>query len=352
MASLVNNNGSWALIFTRNRRQKNISLHLKVNSGTKKTAEILKGKMEADFALGIFDPWAEKNEMKIESWDVAVTAFLKAKKPVTGKSGLDVYRYALKSFWTHSKPARPDSVKSKALENWYHSSDLSPATLNNYLAHLRAFFAWCIEARYSDLNPALKLKLRRHKSPDPEHFSQEMIDSLVNKMNDWYETSGRIYLNSESGRYYLSDIVRFAVMSGCRLNEITGLQWSDCDFSGKTIHIREPKNGHDRYIGMFPALDSLLSEIPRSGIYVFTVNGERLDHARLSKRFKAFCRELGFSERLHFHSLRHTTGFYLANNGVNQKMIQTHLGHLDGRMTNRYTKVDLEGIRKEIGRLF
>lgn len=123
-------------------------------------------------------------------------------------------------------------------------------------------------------------------------------------------------------------------------------------FEGKKIHIREPKNGQDRYIGIFDAMNSLLSEIERSGEYVFTLSGARLDPARLSKRFKSFCRDLGYSERLHFHSLRHTTGFFLANAGINQKMIQTHLGHLDARMTSRYTKVDLEGMRKEIGKVF
>lgn len=352
MASLVNNNGSWSLVFTRSGRQKRVSLHLAATNETRKTATILKKKLEADFAMGLYDPWAESSELKPVSWSEAVTLFLREKKPITGRSGLDVYRYALKSFNEHANPARPDSVKPKQIQKWYHETDLAAATVTNYLNHLRMFFKWCKDNRYTDSDPSEGLKLKRHKQPDPEHFTMAMIDVLIGRMNAWYESGGRETIHSGSDRYYLVDVVRFAVMSGCRLNEITGLRWPDVDFVGKTVHIRLPKNGQDRYQAMFPAMETLLRSLISAGDYVFTLNGSRLDGSRLSKRFKYFVRECGFSERLHFHSLRHTTGYFLANNGVNQKMIQSHLGHLDGRMTNRYTKVDLDGMRKEIGRLF
>ena len=41
----------------------------------------------------------------------------------------------------------------------------------------------------------------------------------------------------------------------------------------------------------------------------------------------------------HPHMLRHATGFYLANNGVDTRTIQAYLGHRNIMHTVRYTQL-------------
>jgi site-specific recombinase XerD len=42
---------------------------------------------------------------------------------------------------------------------------------------------------------------------------------------------------------------------------------------------------------------------------------------------------------VHPHMLRHATGFYLANNGVDTRTIQAYLGHRNIMHTVRYTQL-------------
>ena len=44
-------------------------------------------------------------------------------------------------------------------------------------------------------------------------------------------------------------------------------------------------------------------------------------------------------ERVHPHKLRHSCGYYLANQGVDLRTMQDYLGHRDPRHTVLYTRV-------------
>ena len=58
---------------------------------------------------------------------------------------------------------------------------------------------------------------------------------------------------------------------------------------------------------------------------------------RVSKRFKFFARLAKLDERLHFHSLRHTTGSWLVMKGVPLRVIQAILGHASITTTEIYS---------------
>jgi len=50
-------------------------------------------------------------------------------------------------------------------------------------------------------------------------------------------------------------------------------------------------------------------------------------------------RAAGIDFPVHPHMLRHATGFYLANNGVDTRTIQAYLGHRNIMHTVRYTQL-------------
>lgn len=50
-------------------------------------------------------------------------------------------------------------------------------------------------------------------------------------------------------------------------------------------------------------------------------------------------------EGVHSHTLRHSCGFYLANQGYDLRLIQDYLGHRDPKHTVHYTRV--AGVRFE-----
>jgi site-specific recombinase XerD len=48
---------------------------------------------------------------------------------------------------------------------------------------------------------------------------------------------------------------------------------------------------------------------------------------------------------LHPHTIRHSTGYALANKGLDTRLIQDYLGHRDIQSTVRYTRVNHERFR-------
>jgi integrase len=60
-----------------------------------------------------------------------------------------------------------------------------------------------------------------------------------------------------------------------------------------------------------------------------------LDRSKLSKRFKAACRDAGVRE-VKFHDLRHTFVTRLAASGQPMRTIQEFLGHADSKTTRIY----------------
>jgi integrase len=57
-------------------------------------------------------------------------------------------------------------------------------------------------------------------------------------------------------------------------------------------------------------------------------------------------------ERLHFHSLRHTCGSWLAMRGVPQRVIQGILGHTDATSTEVYMHLQPEVMGKALEKTF
>lgn len=81
-------------------------------------------------------------------------------------------------------------------------------------------------------------------------------------------------------------------------------------------------------------------------------NGKAVRANRVSKRFKAMAEKAELDDRLHFHSLRHTTGSWLAMRGVPIQQIQSILGHSTSRVTERYSHLAPKALDKAMEETF
>ena len=72
--------------------------------------------------------------------------------------------------------------------------------------------------------------------------------------------------------------------------------------------------------------------------------GQPLTRQSVSYVVSAVARRAGL-EGVHPHTLRHSCGFYLANQGYDLRLIQDYLGHRDPKHTVHYTRV--AGVRFE-----
>lgn len=137
-------------------------------------------------------------------------------------------------------------------------------------------------------------------------------------------------------------LVKFAVATAMRQDEICRLHWADIDLTGRMAIVRDRKdprrkggnhqkvplldvNGYDPVV----LLKEQRAATPMSE-RVFPYNGKSLGTA-----FRRTCRELGILD-LHFHDLRHEATSRLFEAGFDIPEVSLVTGHKDWKMLRRY----------------
>jgi integrase len=159
---------------------------------------------------------------------------------------------------------------------------------------------------------------------------------------------------------YLRELVYFAVCTGMRQGEILSLRWPQVDLSRRVITVSSSqafitKNKRARVIPMTVGLLMMLAErrdqVTSQSDPVFQVDGLPLKADRVTKAFKRAVRSAGLSERIHFHTLRHTFASWLAQDGVSLFAIQKLLGHSSANVTQIYSHLQPDQMHDTVNRL-
>ncbi len=144
-------------------------------------------------------------------------------------------------------------------------------------------------------------------------------------------------------------IIRFAVATAMRQDEIARVEWRDFDASGRMLLIRNRKDprrkkGNDQRIPLLEVSGydacKIIEEQGRfSNIRdgrIFPYNGRSVGAA-----FRRQCRDLKIDD-LHFHDLRHEGTSRLFEAGFSIEQVALVTGHKDWKMLRRYTHLKPE----------
>jgi integrase len=145
-------------------------------------------------------------------------------------------------------------------------------------------------------------------------------------------------------RIPLARIIRFAVATAMRQDEICRVEWSDFDPENRMLLIRDRKdprrkNGNDQRIPLlnvsgYDACDLVEQQrafLSNNGGRIFPYNGRSVGTA-----FRRQCRVLKIDD-LHFHDLRHEGTSRLFEAGFSIEQVALVTGHKDWKMLRRYT---------------
>ncbi len=166
------------------------------------------------------------------------------------------------------------------------------------------------------------------------------------------------YLHDKKLNMYL--IVKVAIFTGMRLGEILHIRWSDINFEQNIINV-DGKTGK-RYV-VIPdfILKELTDNIKRLNIsdYVFkNKNGNAFNKGSISGEFSDIVDYLGYndnvkdiSDKVVFHTLRHTFCSQLALCDIPIYTISELAGHSKVDMTKRYAKITNDHKREALNKL-
>lgn len=230
---------------------------------------------------------------------------------------------------------------------------VTPATVNRDTIELlrrvvhRAADTW-------DVDVGRQPKWHKHRLEEPEERVREA---------SWDEED-RLFAQL---RPDLHPIVRFAILSGCRLGECRRLTWPDVDFERMEIRVvgksRKP-GGKLRIVPMTRAMVALLQgcrgqhpdhvftyvcDKPRTGRDGKTTRrkGQRYPISRDGwRRIWADALDRAGIRDFRLHDTRHTSATRGLRATGNLKALQKQLGHADIKTTAKYAHVQVDDIRQ------
>lgn len=164
--------------------------------------------------------------------------------------------------------------------------------------------------------------------------------------------------------------------TGLRLGEVCALEWSDIDFSAKTLHVqrsvqrlRNPSAQHKTALQLgTPKSDSSVREIPIPAFllpllqtkkleaagspFVFPgKNGAAMDPRTMQNHFKTLTKTLDIPNA-HVHTLRHTFATRCLEQHIGFEVLAQLLGHSSPRITmDHYAHATGENMRRSISKL-
>jgi len=136
------------------------------------------------------------------------------------------------------------------------------------------------------------------------------------------------------------NLVRGALLTGCRYSELTSMYVSDFNPDAGTVTVRTSKVGKRRHVVLTnegQTLFSMLTAGRQTGEPIFARDdGGQWGKSHQLRPMLQACKRARIEPAISFHALRHTHGSTLALRGVPLGVIAEQLGHADTRMTEKH----------------
>ncbi|NMM28954.1 MAG: site-specific integrase [Glaciimonas sp.] len=150
---------------------------------------------------------------------------------------------------------------------------------------------------------------------------------------------------------HLAALVRFALSTGCRASEITGLEWNRVDLARNTAWLNQTKNGTPRGVPLNHDAIAILEE--QQGLHLevcFTYRGKPIGWDVSNTAWHSALQKAGL-EDFRFHDLRHTWASWHRQAGTSVDELKDLGGWKTRSMVDRYAKFATENLLAAASRI-
>lgn len=208
-----------------------------------------------------------------------------------------------------------------------------PATVNRYLALVRGVLRMARD-EWQWLDAVPRIKLLPGEAERDRWLTHEEAARLI-----------------AACPLHLAALVRFALATGCRASEITGLEWNRVDLTRRTAWINQTKNGTPRGVPLNQdALAVLEAQYGLHAQYCFAYRGKRVTPDLTTGVWHVALREAGL-EDFRFHDLRHTWASWHRQAGTSCDELRELGGWKSRVMVDRYAKYATEHLAVAAARI-
>jgi len=242
------------------------------------------------------------------------------------------YKNHIKPRFENVPLAQINSLDLETLKQEMSRDGLSAGTIKHSLALMSRVYHKMVAWEYYDGRmPTANVEMPKVDSARVRYLTQDEADMLMKALHDRNQFWWRIAMVS--------------LHTGMRLGEVLALTRGDIDFQGGVIHVQHGKTG-SRMVQMNETAEAVLKGAPThpESLLVFPQQcGNPIFSTTASKVFSRVVKDLSLnpegtprSQKVVFHTLRHTFASWLVMAGVPLYTVSKLLGHSSLDMTYRY----------------
>lgn len=307
-------------------------------------------KLERRYEQDEYDPWAPDTEPEHITVSAVIGRYLEAKDHLRASTLAD-YETTLRAWHRDYVPAGLTLrlLQPTHIVPYVHAPDVQQATRRRRYRYLRALLNWCLDSGLLDTSPLDDVRQPRREQKQQAFLSTADVEKLLLAID-----AHAAMRDGKAGRQpddaWLRAMIHVAVCTGLRRGELLRLRWQDVDLDSGLLYVRNrggarTKSGNERAVPLAGDAVDVLQRLKaeradeEDGPVFVDSDGLPPRPDRVTHRFKFYVRKakLRDRKRLKFHSLRHTTGSWLAMKGVPMRVIQGILGHSSVQVTEQYS---------------
>ena len=282
-------------------------------------------------------------------------AYLRSVRGVSART-LEAYGTDLSHFSNYCANYGIDSEKAEAYEVQKFIAELSAerqaaSSVNRALSSIRGFYRWLVRFGKRADNPCETLRNLRTPRTLPSVLWEDEMASFAELPG----SAGILWPARDKA------LIMTMYSAGLRISELASLTLDK--FFGRMEGARiVGKGGKERSVFFSDEARAVLAEYlperaarirmaglkgaPPDGALFVSGKGKPLSVPGVRWIIGQYAEQSGLGKNIHPHSLRHSFATHLVNSGCDVRIVQEMLGHSSISTTQRYTHVNIEGLKR------